>query len=134
MQKIGTCLWFNKEAEEAAKFYCSVFKNSKLGKKAYYEAVSVKMAGGKIGDVLTIEFELEGNKYFDLNGGTAYKFNEAISLAVYCDTQKEIDYYWEKLTEGGQEVQCGWLKDKFGVSWQDSAGDDGKDPYRPGFS
>ena len=119
MQKITPFLWFDNQAEEAAKFYTSVFKNSKVGKILRYDEASAKAAGGPVGSVVTIEFEIEGQKFTALNGGPDFKFNESISFVVNCDTQKEVDYFWEKLTaDGGQESQCGWLKDKFGVSWQ----------------
>ncbi len=119
MQKITPFLWFDHQAEEAAKFYTSVFENSKVGKIIRYDEASAKAAGGPVGSVLTIEFEIEGQKFTALNGGPEFKFNEAISFVVNCDTQKEVDYFWEKLTaDGGQESHCGWLKDKFGVSWQ----------------
>jgi predicted 3-demethylubiquinone-9 3-methyltransferase (glyoxalase superfamily) len=121
MQKITPFLWFDNQAEEAVKFYASIFKNSKVGKILRYgeEAAKVSQSGRPVGSVLTIEFEIEGQKFTALNGGPAFKFNESISFVVNCDTQKEVDYFWEKLTaDGGQESQCGWLKDKFGVSWQ----------------
>ena len=119
MQKITPFLWFDTQAEEAAKFYTSVFKNSKVGKILRYDKAAAKAAGQPAGSVLTIEFEIEGQKFTALNGGPAFKFNESISFVVNCDTQKEVDYFWEKLTaDGGQESQCSWLKDKFGVSWQ----------------
>jgi predicted 3-demethylubiquinone-9 3-methyltransferase (glyoxalase superfamily) len=121
MQKITPFLWFDDQAEEAVKFYASIFKNSKVGKILRYgeEAAKVSHSGRPVGSVLTIEFEIEGQKFAALNGGPAFKFNESISFVVNCDTQKEVDYFWEKLTaDGGQESQCGWLKDKFGVSWQ----------------
>ena len=119
MQKITPFLWFDGQAEEAAKFYTSVFKNSKVGKILRYDEAAAKAAGGDVGSVLTIEFEIEGQKFTALNGGPDFKFNESISFVVNCDTQKEVDYYWNKLTaDGGKESQCGWLKDKFGVSWQ----------------
>jgi predicted 3-demethylubiquinone-9 3-methyltransferase (glyoxalase superfamily) len=119
MQKITPFLWFDHQAEEAAKFYTSVFKNSKVGKILRYGEASAKAAGGPVGSVLTIEFEIEGQKFTALNGGPDFKFNESISFVVNCGTQKGVDYFWKKLTaDGGQESQCGWLKDKFGVSWQ----------------
>jgi predicted 3-demethylubiquinone-9 3-methyltransferase (glyoxalase superfamily) len=119
MQKITPFLWFDNQAEEAAKFYTSVFKNSKVGKVLRYDEATAKAAGGPVGSVLTIEFEIEGQKFTALNGGPDFKFNESISFVVNCDSQEEVDYFWEKLTaDGGQESQCGWLKDKFGVSWQ----------------
>jgi predicted 3-demethylubiquinone-9 3-methyltransferase (glyoxalase superfamily) len=121
MQKITPFLWFDHQAEEAVKFYTAIFKNSKVGRLLRYgeEAAQISKSGRPVGSVLTIEFELEGQKFTALNGGPAIKFNESISFVVRCDTQKEVDYFWEKLTaDGGEESQCGWLKDKFGVSWQ----------------
>ena len=119
MQKITPFLWFDHQAEEAAKFYTSVFENSKVGKILRYDEAAAKAAGGPVGSVLTIEFEIGGQKFTALNGGPEFKFNEAISFVVNCDTQEEVDYFWEKLSaDGGQESECGWLKDKFGVSWQ----------------
>jgi predicted 3-demethylubiquinone-9 3-methyltransferase (glyoxalase superfamily) len=114
MQRVTPCLWFDTQAEEAAKFYTSIFKNSKLGHISYYgdDAPLPK------GTVLTVTFTLDGQEYMALNGGPEFKFNEAVSFMVNCKTQDEIDYYWDKLTAGGQEVQCGWLKDRYGVSWQ----------------
>jgi predicted 3-demethylubiquinone-9 3-methyltransferase (glyoxalase superfamily) len=119
MQKITPFLWFDDQAEEAAKFYTSVFKNSKVGKSTRYGESAEKAAGRPAGSVMTVEFELEGQKFPALNGGPVFKFNESISFVVNCDTQEEVDYFWEKLSaDGGQESECGWLKDKFGVSWQ----------------
>ena len=119
MQKITPFLWFDNQAEEAAKFYTSVFKNSKIGRILRYDEASAKAAGGSVGSVLTIEFEIEGQKFTALNGGPQFKFNESVSFVVNCKTQEEVDYFWEKLTAGGgQESECGWLKDKFGLSWQ----------------
>jgi predicted 3-demethylubiquinone-9 3-methyltransferase (glyoxalase superfamily) len=119
MQKITPFLWFDHQAEEAAKFYTSVFKNSKLGKILRYDEASAKAAGGTVGSVLTIEFEIEGQKFTALNGGPQFKFNESVSFVVYCETQDEVDYFWQKLTaDGGRESECGWLRDKFGLSWQ----------------
>jgi predicted 3-demethylubiquinone-9 3-methyltransferase (glyoxalase superfamily) len=119
MQKITPFLWFDDQAEEAAKFYASVFKNSKVGKITRYGEAAEKAAGRPTGSVMTVEFELEGQKFTALNGGPVFKFNESISFVVNCDTQEEVDYFWEKLTAGGgQESECGWLKDKFGLSWQ----------------
>ena len=115
MQKISPFLWFDNQAEEAAKFYVSVFKNSKMG------AVSRYGDGMPLpkGTVMTAAFEIDGQKFTALNGGPQFKFTEAVSFVVNCDTQKEIDHYWDKLTAGGgREVQCGWLKDKYGLSWQ----------------
>jgi predicted 3-demethylubiquinone-9 3-methyltransferase (glyoxalase superfamily) len=119
MQKITPFLWFDNQAEEAAKFYTSVFKNSKVGRILRYDETSAKAAGRPAGSVLTIEFEIEGQKFTALNGGPQFKFNESVSFVVNCKTQKEVDYFWQKLTaDGGQESACGWLKDKFGLSWQ----------------
>jgi predicted 3-demethylubiquinone-9 3-methyltransferase (glyoxalase superfamily) len=119
MQKITPFLWFDDKAEEAAKFYTSIFKNSKVGKITRYGEAAEKAAGRAAGSIMTVEFELEGQKFTALNGGPVFKFNESISFVVNCGTQEEVDYFWEKLTtDGGQESQCGWLKDRFGVSWQ----------------
>jgi predicted 3-demethylubiquinone-9 3-methyltransferase (glyoxalase superfamily) len=120
MQKIIPCLWFDDKAEEAAKFYASIFKNSKIGDVSRYGKEGYEFHGKEDGTVMTMDFEIEGQKYVALNGGPIFKFNEAISFQVHCETQKEVDYYWEKLSEGGDEKaqQCGWLKDKYGVSWQ----------------
>ena len=118
MQKITPFLWFDDNAEEAVKFYSSIFKNSKIGKIARYDKAGEKAAGRPAGSVMTVEFQLEGQEFVALNGGPHFKFTEAISFVVNCETQEEVDYYWEKLSAGGKEVQCGWLKDKYGVSWQ----------------
>jgi predicted 3-demethylubiquinone-9 3-methyltransferase (glyoxalase superfamily) len=119
MQKITPFLWFDGQAEEAVKFYASIFKNSKVGRTLRYDENAAKAADGPVGSVLTIEFEIEGQKFVALNGGPQFKFNESISFVVNCETQKEVDYFWEKLiADGGDESQCGWLKDKFGLSWQ----------------
>jgi predicted 3-demethylubiquinone-9 3-methyltransferase (glyoxalase superfamily) len=120
MQKITPCLWFDDKAEEAAKFYASIFKNSKIGAVIHYGKEGYEIHGREEGSVLTVDFEIEGQKFVALNGGPIFKFNEAISFQVHCETQQEVDYYWEKLSEGGDEKaqQCGWLKDKYGVSWQ----------------
>jgi predicted 3-demethylubiquinone-9 3-methyltransferase (glyoxalase superfamily) len=120
MQKITPFLWFDDNAEEAVKFYTSTFKNSKIGRiLRYSEEVAKVSQSGTAGSVLTIEFEIEGQKFVALNGGPQFKFNESVSFVVNCETQKEVDYFWKKLTaNGGEESQCGWLKDKFGVSWQ----------------
>jgi predicted 3-demethylubiquinone-9 3-methyltransferase (glyoxalase superfamily) len=118
MQKITPFLWFNDNAEEAVKFYTSIFKKSKIGKIARYDEAGEKVAGRPAGSVMTIEFEIEGQDFIALNGGPHFKFNEAVSFVVSCKTQTEVDYYWNKLSAGGKEVQCGWLKDKFGLSWQ----------------
>jgi predicted 3-demethylubiquinone-9 3-methyltransferase (glyoxalase superfamily) len=121
MQKITPFLWFDHQAEEAAKFYTSIFKNSKIGKILRYdeETAKVSHSGLPAGSVLTIEFEIEGQKFVALNGGPQFKFNESVSFVVNCESQQEVDYFWNKLTaDGGQESACGWLKDKFGLSWQ----------------
>ena len=119
MQKITPFLWFDDQAEEAVNFYTSIFKNSKTGRTLRYTEEAAEQSGRPTGSVLTIEFELEGQRLVALNGGPQFKFNESISLVVNCETQQELDYYWQKLTaDGGKESACGWLKDKFGVSWQ----------------
>jgi predicted 3-demethylubiquinone-9 3-methyltransferase (glyoxalase superfamily) len=119
MQKITPFLWFDNRAEEAAKFYVSVFKNSKIGRILRYDETSSKAAGRPAGSVLTVEFEIEGQKFVALNGGPDFKFNESVSFVINCEAQEEVDYFWQKLTAGGgKESECGWLKDKFGVSWQ----------------
>jgi len=115
---ITPCLWFDHQAEEAATFYTSIFKNSKIGSISRYGKEGFEIHGQKEGTALTVSFEINGQPFTALNGGPVFTFNEAVSFQVFCDTQEEIDDYWAKLTEGGQEVQCGWLKDKFGVSWQ----------------
>ena len=111
---LTTCLWFNTEAEEAASFYTGVFKNSRLGRVHRH----TEAGPGAAGSVMLVEFELNGQKFSALNGGPQFAFTEAISIVVPCADQAEIDYYWTNLSEGGQEVQCGWLKDKYGLSWQ----------------
>ena len=121
MQKITPFLWFDDQAEEAAKFYTTVFKKSKLGRILRYgeEAAKVSSSRRPVGSVLTVEFELQGQKFVALNGGPLFKFNESISFVVNCETQEEVDYFWDNLmADGGEVSQCGWLKDKFGVSWQ----------------
>jgi predicted 3-demethylubiquinone-9 3-methyltransferase (glyoxalase superfamily) len=113
-QKITTFLWFDNNAEDAVNFYVSIFKNSKV-----LDTVRYGEAGpGPLGSVMTIEFELDGQEFTALNGGPQFKFTEAISLTVHCKTQEEVDYFWEKLSEGGEKVECGWVKDKFGLFWQ----------------
>lgn len=115
MQKIKNCLWYDGQAEEAAKLYTSLFKNSKILSTSRY----TEGTPGEAGTVMTVEFQLDGQEFIALNGGPEFKFNEAMSLYVNCDSQEEVDRLWEKLTaDGGEESQCGWLKDKFGVSWQ----------------
>ena len=118
MQKIVPFLWFDHQAEEAVKFYTSIFKKSRIGKIARYGEEGEKASGRPKGSVMTIEFQLEGRDFMALNGGPHFKFTEAVSFVVYCKGQREVDYFWEKLSAGGKEVQCGWLKDKFGLSWQ----------------
>ena len=120
MQKIGPCLWFDNNAEEAVEFYVSIFKNSKIDNVTHYGKEGYDIHKKKEGTVMTIDFEIEGQKFMALNGGPIFRFNEAISFQIYCETQDEVDYYWDKLTEGGDKNAqvCGWLKDKFGVSWQ----------------
>ena len=119
VQKIAPFLWFDTQAEEAAKYYVSIFKNSKIGKVSRYGEAGQETHKRPVGSVMVVEFTLEGQPFFAINGGPQFKFNEAISLVIHCDTQDEIDYYWEKLTsDGGQESMCGWLKDKYGLSWQ----------------
>jgi len=119
-QRITPCLWFDSQAEEAAKFYTSIFKSSKIGRISRYGEAGREIHGKPPGTVLTVAFELDGQAFTALNGGPAFKFNEAISFQVNCQDQKEVDYYWEKLSEGGdaKAQQCGWLKDKYGLSWQ----------------
>lgn len=112
--RITPFLWFDSNAEEAVAFYMSIFKNS----RKLTELRNNGEAPGAKGSILTIAFELDGQRFTALNGGPNYKFNEAVSFVVRCDSQDEVDYYWEKLTEGGAEVACGWLRDKFGLSWQ----------------
>jgi predicted 3-demethylubiquinone-9 3-methyltransferase (glyoxalase superfamily) len=115
MQKISPFLWFDNQAEEAARFYVSIFKNSKIGKVTYYGDTGP----GPKGAVMTVEFQLEGQDFVALNGGPQFKFTEAVSFTVNCSSQEEVDYSWEKLSaDGGQTGPCGWLKDKFGLSWQ----------------
>lgn len=116
--KVTPCLWFDKEAEEAANFYVSVFKNSKIDSISYYTKEGFEVHGMTAGTVLTVSFQLDGNPFTAMNGGPLFKFTEAVSFQIFCETQQEIDYYWNKLTDGGNEVECGWLKDKYGLSWQ----------------
>lgn len=118
-QKITPCLWFDTEAEDAAKFYCSIFENSKIEQISRYVDAGQEIHGKKAGSVMVVAFELEGQKFVALNGGPQFKFDEAISFQISCQTQKEVDYFWSELTaQGGQEGPCGWLKDRFGLSWQ----------------
>ncbi len=118
MQKITPCLWFDDKAEEAAKFYVSVFKHSKLGQVTRYGDSGAQVSGRPKGSVMTVTFEIEGQEFVALNGGPLFKFTEAVSFIVKCETQAEIDEMWSKLSEGGEEGPCGWLKDKYGLSWQ----------------
>jgi predicted 3-demethylubiquinone-9 3-methyltransferase (glyoxalase superfamily) len=109
-----TCLWFDTQAEEAATFYTGIFKDSKLGALHRY----TEAGPGAVGSVMLVEFELNGQKFSGLNGGPLYTFNEAVSIVVQCADQAEVDHYWDRLTDGGQEVACGWLKDRYGLFWQ----------------
>jgi|SRR5678816_2597601 predicted 3-demethylubiquinone-9 3-methyltransferase (glyoxalase superfamily) len=113
-QKITTFLWFDNNAEEAAKFYVSIFKNSKIVNTVHYG----EPGPGPKGTVMIVDFVLDGQEFTALNGGPTFKFNESVSQVIHCKTQEEVDYFWEKLSEGGQKVECGWLKDKYGLSWQ----------------
>lgn len=116
--KFTTCLWFKDKAEEAAVFYTSVFPGSRLGKITRYTKEGMDIHRQEPGSVMTVDFEINGMSFIALNGSPEFKFNESFSLQIFCDTQEEIDFYWSRLTEGGEESQCGWLKDKFGFSWQ----------------
>jgi predicted 3-demethylubiquinone-9 3-methyltransferase (glyoxalase superfamily) len=118
MKGLTSCLWFDNQAEEAARFYTSVFKHSKLGSISKYGEAGAKVSGRPKGSTMTVEFEIAGQKFMGLNGGPEFKFSEAISFVVNCENQKEVDDYWSKLSAGGSESVCGWLKDKFGLSWQ----------------
>lgn len=118
MQGITPCLWFESQAEEAAQFYTSIFENSKIDNVSRYNKEVSEVAGRPEGSVLTVSFQIAGQNFLALNGGPLFKFSEAISFIVDCNTQAEIDWFWEKLSEGGEEGQCGWLKDRYGVSWQ----------------
>jgi predicted 3-demethylubiquinone-9 3-methyltransferase (glyoxalase superfamily) len=119
MQKITPCLWFDTQAEEAVNFYIGLFKNSKITSLLLTDAAASEASGMPEGSVLFIEFELDGERFSALNGGPVFKFNESVSLMIECSTQEEIDHYWYGLiADGGQESQCGWLKDRFGLSWQ----------------
>lgn len=117
---ITPCLWFDTQAEEAARFYTSIFPASKILEKSHYGEAGQEIHGGQPGSVLMVVFELNGHRFSALNGGPHFKFSEAISFIVECDTQEELDFYWDRLNEGGDPAfqQCGWLKDKFGLSWQ----------------
>src|SRR3974377_852248 len=117
---IAPCLWFDSQAEEAASFYTSIFPKSRIGKSARYGKEGFEIHGRPEGTVMTVEFEINGQRFTALNGGPVFKFNEAVSFQVLCETQEQIDHYWGRLSEGGdpKAQQCGWLRDKFGVSWQ----------------
>ena len=117
-QRISVCLWFDDQAEEAVKFYASIFERAKIGAITHYDEESARAAGRPEGSVMTVDVELDGQMFVALNGGPMFKFTEAMSLVVNCDTQAEVDRYWAKLSAGGQEGPCGWLKDRYGVSWQ----------------
>jgi predicted 3-demethylubiquinone-9 3-methyltransferase (glyoxalase superfamily) len=118
MQKITTFLWFDDKAEEAANYYVSIFKNSKIGTITHYGEEVAKVSGRPKGTVMVVTFQLNGQEFMAINGGPHFKFSEAISLLVKCETQHELDEFWEKLSRGGEKGQCGWLKDKYGLSWQ----------------
>ncbi|MBI3320547.1 MAG: VOC family protein [Candidatus Omnitrophica bacterium] len=118
MQKITPCLWFDHQAEEAVKFYVSIFKNSRIGTIARYGEEGAKASGRPKGTVMTVSFQLAGQEFLALNGGPVFTFSPAISLIVNCETQEEVDELWDKLSEGGERGQCAWLTDKYGVSWQ----------------
>ncbi|HZW25646.1 MAG TPA: VOC family protein [Gallionella sp.] len=136
-QRITPCLWFDDQAEEAVGFYISIFRNSRVVDIARYGEAGYEIHRRSAGSVMSIAFELDGQAFSALNGGPIFKFNEAVSFQVNCETQQEVDYYWEKLAEGGDEKaqQCGWLKDKYGVSWQVVPGvlfEMTRDPKHPG--
>ena len=118
MQKITPFLWFDTQAEEAVNFYVSIFKNSRIGTIARYGDKGAEISGKANGTVMTVAFQLDGQQYIALNGGPHFKFTEAISFSVNCETQEEVDEFWDKLSEGGEKGRCGWLKDKYGLSWQ----------------
>lgn len=117
-QKITPCLWFDSKAEEAAKHYTSIFDNSRIKQISHYGEAGRDIHGKAPGSVMVVEFEIEGQTFTALNGGPLFKFNEAVSFQIMCDTQEEIDRFWSRLSDGGHEGQCGWLKDKYGLSWQ----------------
>jgi predicted 3-demethylubiquinone-9 3-methyltransferase (glyoxalase superfamily) len=118
MPRVTPFLWFDDQAEEAVRFYTSVFPNSRIVEVSRY----TESAPGRTGSVMTVEFELDGQPMIALNGGPHFRFNEAVSFSIDCRSQEEVDYYWDKLTDGGEEVQCGWLKDRYGLSWQVNPG------------
>ena len=117
-QKLTPCLWFDSEAEEAAKFYTSIFDNSRIKQVSRYAEAGRAVHGKEPGSVMVVEFEIEGQTFTALNGGPQFKFNEAVSFQVMCDGQDEIDHFWSRLSQGGREGPCGWLKDKYGLSWR----------------
>jgi predicted 3-demethylubiquinone-9 3-methyltransferase (glyoxalase superfamily) len=116
--KITPFLWFDSQAEEAATFYTAIFKNSRIHQISRYGEAGHETHGMEAGKVMTVQFELEGQSFIALNGGPYFKFNEAVSFQITCETQDEIDYFWSRLSDGGEESRCGWLKDRFGLSWQ----------------
>jgi len=118
LKPITPCLWFDTQAEDAAKLYTSIFPNSKIENISRFGKEGFEIHGMKEGTVMAVNFQINGQPFMALNGGPMFKFTEAVSFQVFCNTQEEIDYYWNKLTQGGEESQCGWLKDKFGLSWQ----------------
>jgi len=118
LKPITPCLWFDNQAEDAAKLYTSIFPNSKIENISRFGKEGFEIHGMKEGTVMAVNFQINGQPFMALNGGPMFKFTEAVSFQVFCNTQEEIDYYWNKLTQGGEESQCGWLKDKFGLSWQ----------------
>ena len=118
IQRIAPFLWFDSQAEEAARFYTGVFPNSKIGRISRYPEAGQEIHGRAAGSVMTVEFELDGMAFTAMNAGPMFKFNEALSLMINCESQKEVDHYWDKLGEGGHPAQCGWLKDRYGLSWQ----------------
>lgn len=118
MRKLTTCLWFDNKAEQAAKFYTSIFKNSKIKSVSRYGEAAAKVSGQRKGSAMTVSFEIDGQQFLGLNGGPHYRFSPAISFIVNCKTQREIDELWDKLSRGGKKDRCGWLHDKYGVTWQ----------------
>ncbi len=118
INQITTCLWFDNQAEEACNFYTSIFRDSKIESISRYGKEGFEFHGQQEGSVMSVNFRINGQSFTALNGGPVFKFNESVSFQVFCENQEEIDYYWDKLTADGEEVQCGWLKDKFGLSWQ----------------
>lgn len=118
MQRLYPCLWFGGNAEEAAGFYTSIFKNSKIGSISRYGKDAAQASGRPVGSAMVVMFQINGQDFMGLNGGPQFKFSEAVSFVVNCETQEEVDHYWENLSAGGSKSRCGWLKDKFGLSWQ----------------